>query len=126
MNLVDTDVLIDIQRGHPPALAWFATLTELPAVPGFVVMELYQDARDAKELLRTTKMIAPFARVWPSESECERGLDEFRSFHLSHGLGPIDALIAGCVLGRAATLWTFNTKHFQPISGLSLAEPYTR
>jgi predicted nucleic acid-binding protein len=40
MDLVDTDVLIDVQRGHPPALAWFAGLTELPAVPGFVVMEL--------------------------------------------------------------------------------------
>ncbi len=28
MDLVDTDVLIDIQRGHPPAIAWFAGLTE--------------------------------------------------------------------------------------------------
>ena len=32
-EIVDTDVLIDIQRGHPPALAWFAGLTDLPAVP---------------------------------------------------------------------------------------------
>jgi hypothetical protein len=44
MDLVDTDVLIDVQRGHPPALAWFAGLTVLPAVQGFVVMELVQDA----------------------------------------------------------------------------------
>jgi hypothetical protein len=38
MHLVDTDVLIDIQRGHVPAVAWFAGLAELPGVPGFVVM----------------------------------------------------------------------------------------
>jgi len=35
MYLLDTDVLIDIQREYAPALTWFATLTELPAVPGF-------------------------------------------------------------------------------------------
>lgn len=50
MDLVDTDVLIDIQRGHVPALNWFSALTELPAVPGFVVMELIQDARNANEV----------------------------------------------------------------------------
>jgi predicted nucleic acid-binding protein len=52
MDLLDTDVLIDVQRGHPPALAWFAGLTELPAVPGLVVMELVQDARNLKKLER--------------------------------------------------------------------------
>jgi len=39
MYLLDTDVLVDIQRGHTPAIAWFASLTTLPSVPGFVVME---------------------------------------------------------------------------------------
>ena len=43
MYLLDTDVLIDIQRGHAPAITWFASLSELPCVPGFVVMELIQD-----------------------------------------------------------------------------------
>ncbi len=38
MYLLDTDVLIDIQREYASALTWFATLPELPAVPGFVVM----------------------------------------------------------------------------------------
>ena len=47
MDLVDTDVLIDVQRGHPPALTWFSGLIDFPAVPGFVVMELVQDARNA-------------------------------------------------------------------------------
>ncbi|MDZ7957227.1 MAG: hypothetical protein RMY34_04880 [Aulosira sp. DedQUE10] len=40
MYLLDTDILIDIQRGHAPAITWFASLSELPSVPGFVVMEL--------------------------------------------------------------------------------------
>jgi hypothetical protein len=36
----------NIQRGHPPALAWFAGLIEIPAGPGFVVMKLVQNARN--------------------------------------------------------------------------------
>jgi predicted nucleic acid-binding protein len=39
MYLVDTDVMIDIQRSYGPALAWFASVSELPSIPGFVVME---------------------------------------------------------------------------------------
>ncbi len=44
MLLIDTDILVDIQRGYQPAVDWFAGLGELPSVPGFVVMELIQDA----------------------------------------------------------------------------------
>ena len=50
MYLLDTDVLIDIQRGHAPAIAWFSSLPEIPSVPGFVVMELIQDAQNMQQV----------------------------------------------------------------------------
>ena len=126
MDLVDTDVLIDIQRGHAPALNWFAGLAELPAVPGFVVMELIQDARNTGEVRRVQQLIAPLQVIWPTVSECDRALSDFSTFHLSHGLGLIDALIAACGVGRSATLFTFNVKHYRVVPGLSLARPYAR
>jgi predicted nucleic acid-binding protein len=126
MDLVDTDVLIDIQRGHPPALAWFAGLTELPAVPGFVVMELVQDARNAREVRQALQLVAPLQVVWPTEADCARALSDFTAYHLSHGLGLLDALIAACAVGRSATLYTFNVKHYRVVPGLVVAEPYTR
>lgn len=126
MSVVDTDVLIDIQRGHPPAVAWFAGLSEPPLVPGFVVMELVQDARNAGEVSQALKLVAPLPIVWPSEADCSRALADFTAFHLSHGLGLLDALIAACATGRAATLYTFNAKHYRVVSGLTIAEPYTR
>ena len=46
MYLLDTDVLIDIQRGHTPAINWFSSLTELPSIPDFVVMELVQNSKN--------------------------------------------------------------------------------
>jgi predicted nucleic acid-binding protein len=126
MHLVDTDVLIDIQRGHPPALAWFGGLTELPHVPGFVVMELIQDARNAREVRQALKLVAPLQLVWPTELDCARALSDFTAFHLSHSLGLLDALIASCAVGRSATLYTFNAKHYSVVPGLIVAEPYIR
>jgi hypothetical protein len=47
---VDTDVMIDIQRSYAPVLAWFASVSELPSIPGFVVMELIQDAQNKQQV----------------------------------------------------------------------------
>jgi predicted nucleic acid-binding protein len=126
MELLDTDVLIDVQRGHPPALAWFGGLTQLPAVPGFVVMELIQDARNAREVRQVLQLTKPFSIVWPTESDCHRALNDFSVYHGSHGLGLLDALIAACAIGRSATLYTFNAKHYRVVPGLVVAEPYVR
>src|SRR5256714_2400157 len=126
MGLVDTDVLFDVQRGHPPALAWFSGLTDLPAVPGFVVMELVQDARNGREVRQALKLVAPLQIAWPTEAECARALSDFTAYHLSHGLGLLDALIAACAVGRQATLCPFNDKHYRVVPGLVIVQPYTR
>ena len=124
--LLDTDVLIDIQRGHAPAVAWIASLADLPSVPGFVVMELIQDARNAEQVRRALKLVAPLPIIWPTEADCRRALSDFTAFHLSHSLGLLDALIAACAVGLSATLCTFNVKHYRVIPGLVTTQPYAR
>jgi predicted nucleic acid-binding protein len=126
MNLVDTDVLIDVQRGHPPALTWFAGLAELPAVPGFVVMELIQDARNGQEVKQALKLVAPLAVVWPTDVDCWRALFDFAFYHLSHGPGFFGRDDCECAVGLSATLFTFNDKHYRVVPGLSIVRPYTR
>ncbi|MEW6209297.1 MAG: PIN domain-containing protein [Acidobacteriota bacterium] len=126
MYLLDTDILIDIQRGHPPAIAWFATLADLPSVPGFVVMELLQDAENSQQVRKALKMVAPLPIVWPTEADCNNALLHFTTYHLSHNLGLIDSLIAACALGLSATLCTFNVKHYKVVPGLMTEQPYTR
>jgi predicted nucleic acid-binding protein len=126
MYLLDTDVLIDVQRGHVPALTWFATLGELPSVPGVVVMELVQDAKNMQQMRQALRLVAPLPIVWPTETDCQRALSDFTVYHLSHGTGILDSLIAACAIGLSATLCTFNVKHYRMISGLVTAQPYTR
>ena len=126
MYLLDTDVLIDIQRGYTPAINWFAHLSAVPSIAGFIAMELIQDARDKQQLRQTLQLIAPLAIVWPTESDCARALSDFTVCRLSHGVGLIDSLIAACAVGRGDTLCTFNVKHYRVIPGLKLKQPYSR
>lgn len=126
MYLLDTDVLIDIQRGHAPAITWFASLSELPSVPGFVVMELIQDAQNKQQLSNALKLVAPLPIVWATEADLTRALSDFTTYHLSHSLGLLDALIAACAVGQGATLCTFNVKHYRVVPSLVMVQPYTR
>jgi predicted nucleic acid-binding protein len=126
VELVDTDVLIDVQRGHPPAVGWFKNLNQLPDVPGFVVMEFFQSARNTGEIQRATQLVAPMTIVWPTEHDCIQALSNFATLHLSHSLGLLDSLIAATAMGNNATLLTFNGKHFSAVPGLSFARPYVR
>lgn len=126
MYLLDTDVLIDIQRGHVPAIAWFANLSEVPSIPGFVVMELIQDAQNKQQVRKVLQLVAPLPVIWPAETDCARALSDFTAYHLSHRVGLIDALIAACAIGHGFVLCTFNTKHYRVIPGLNIEQPYNR
>ncbi len=126
MRLLDTDVLIDIRRGFAPAVLWYAGLTEKPNIPGFVAMELVAGCWDKKELIRLQTFLVGLPIVWPSEADCQRGLEHLRDYKLSHSLGLIDALIAATAIGQGATLCTFNVKHFSAVPGLITEQPYSR
>jgi predicted nucleic acid-binding protein len=126
MLVLDTDVLIDVQRGHTAALAWFASLADLPSVPGLVVMELIQGAQNSRQVRDVLRLTAPLPIVWPTTADCQRALADFTAFHLSQGLGLLDALIAFIAVGLSADLCTFNDKHYRIVPGLVTVQPYTR
>ena len=86
MYLVDTDIMIDIQRGYAPALAWFASVPTLPSIPGFVVMELIQDAQNKQQVRKVLQLVAPLTMVWPTETDCARALSDFTAYHLEYSM----------------------------------------
>ncbi len=89
-------------------------------------MELIQDAQNARQVRQAMRLVSPFPVIWPSEADCQRALDDFQTYHLSHGLGLLDALIAACAVEASKKLCTFNVKHHLVISGLELAQPYAK
>ena len=67
MQLVDSDVPIEVQRGNAPALTWYSGLKDQRVIPGLVLMELIQGARNSQEVRRAQKLVAPSQIVWPTD-----------------------------------------------------------
>lgn len=95
-------------------------------MPLLVVMELIQDADNKARLNQALALVAPLTLVYTTPTDQQRALQDYRAFHLSHGLGLIDALIAATTIGLGATLCTFNVKHYRIVTGLITEQPYTR
>jgi predicted nucleic acid-binding protein len=123
--LLDTDVMVSILRGHPPAVAWLASVRSVPlGLPGLAAMELLQGCRSLAEQQRLEKQLLSFPRYWPSLLDCQMAYRDFAAYRLSHSLGLLDALIAHTALGRAEPLATLNVKHFAVVAGLTTVQPY--
>jgi predicted nucleic acid-binding protein len=118
VRVLDTDILIDLSRGYPPASAWFASLNDLSLIPGYVVFELVAGCDNALAVRRLHRWLRPFPIYWPSTADCDRALTTFARLGLSHNLGILDAL--------GVPLCTFNVRHFRAIAGLTTEQPYAR
>ncbi len=125
MILLDTDVAIDILRNHAPAVAWLQGLASAPlGMPGLVVMELLQGCHNKNEQRRVEQFCQPHHLYWATDADCQRALQDFAAYHLSHNLGLLDALIAHTAVGLNEPLATFNVKHYGVVVGLTTFQPY--
>ena len=123
--LLDSDVMVEVLRLHPPALTWLAGLGGASVgLPGLVAMELLQGCRNLHEQRNLDSRIRQFVLHWPSKHDCQRALADFATFRLSHGLGLLDALIAHTAVGAGEPLATFNVKHFSVVASLTVVAPY--
>lgn len=128
MILLDSDILIDLLRGFPPATSWFQGLdaNEEIAVPGFVVMELLQGCRNKLEQERVQRELGVFGVVWPTAVDCDRALTVFATYRLSHNAGLLDVLIGQTAIALELPLHTFNHKHYSFIPDIQTVQPYTK
>ena len=127
MIICDTDIMVDVLRGHSGAVAWLgANAGEVITIPGLVVMELLQGCRNKTEQNLVNKTLKGYQLLWPSHEACFNALRNFSSHHLSHGIGIIDALIAEIAVEAGSPLHTFNQKHYLPHPRLRTIQPYQR
>jgi predicted nucleic acid-binding protein len=127
MILLDTDVMVDVMRRYSPATGWLASLgAEAIGIPGLVAMELVQGCRDRGEQQQVEAILRPYVLYWPTQADCARAFDDFTAYHLSHGIGILDALIAETAVGLNVELATFNEKHYGVVNALRTSHPYVR
>ena len=127
MLLVDTDVVVDVLRGYPPAVAWLTSLeNEEIGFPGLVAMELIYGCRNSQEQRRLVEFLGAYDLLWPSSETCLRSLELLAEVHLRNNIGILDCLIGQMALDLGQPLCTFNRKHYSHVPGLELVEPYQK
>ncbi|MGH7791693.1 MAG: type II toxin-antitoxin system VapC family toxin, partial [Thermodesulfobacteriota bacterium] len=126
MIILDSDIMIDLLRQYPPAVAWLDSLGDEEIIlPGFVAMELLQGCSNKAEQDKVEKVLTTFETVWPSPETCDEALNIFARYHLSHHLGLLDTLIGQMAVSLNMPLYTFNRKHYTPIANLATLQPYS-
>ncbi len=127
MIVADSDIIIDVLRQYPPAIQWLTSLgDEEIALPGYVVMELIQGCTSKDDLRELERFIADFEVIWPSPETCDKALEIFAKFNLSHNLGLLDAIIGQTAVALNLPIHTFNRKHYEVIPELATIQPYRK
>jgi predicted nucleic acid-binding protein len=123
--LLDTSVLVDVLRKHPPALDWLSVQSQ-PGVTPVVWMELIEGARDRVAQRRALKLLRDFERVDLTPADFDWAIQRLIRFQLSHNVGMNDCLIAAASFRLHVPLHTANLKHFTPLLGRWLSNPTDR
>lgn len=127
MILLDSDVMIDILRQYPPAIAWLNSVGEEGlALPGYVVMELLQGCHNKADQIKVEQILMTFEIIWPVPETCQKALEIFSLYHLSHKIGLLDVLIGQTAVALNLPIYTFNRKHYVAIPNLTIIAPYTK
>ena len=124
--ILDTDVLVELERGSADALHWLNSLPQPPQICILTAMEIKFGSRSFAHLRTIEALLAPFSVVIPTDKDWSRAVNEYPRLWLSGGLGLVDAIIASTVMGLDEELITFNEKHFRNIAGLKVRKPYPR
>jgi tRNA(fMet)-specific endonuclease VapC len=125
--VLDTDVLIEILRGSGRAGEWLTSIASLViGIPVIAWMEILVGARDKQEQRVFTEQLDQYTILHLESGDSERAQQWFEQFHLSHGVGILDCLIAAIACRLDKPFYTFNLKHFQVIPGLEAKAPYER
>lgn len=126
--LIDTNIIIDHLRNVPQATKQLQdiedgnyqgvlsviTITELMATPK-MPEEQFKSIKGLLQLFEIVQVDSQIAFI------AGKLLSKYRA---SHGLEPMDALIAATALENEAVLFTLNKKHFRFIEGLISINPY--
>ncbi len=122
--LLDTCILIDHLREHPPAVDYILGLPGEPLLSAVTIAEVYVGVRDQAEARRVEGLLDPFIVLAVDGEIARRGGRFRRQFAGSHGTGLLDALIAATAEVHGARLVTRNARHFPMLKDLLV--PYAQ
>jgi predicted nucleic acid-binding protein len=123
--ILDSDILIDVLRGHKAAVDWLAGQNHKLTISGIAAIEVAYGSTNSSGLQTARRLIDLFAVEWPTAVDMQAAF-AFAALHLSDGIDSPDAITAAVALRLGVPVATFNSKHFQAFPGLTVVQPYER
>ena len=120
---LDTAIVVDILRGHPPAVDWLAQQGSL-GLSAIVWLEVLEGAADRQAEQAALRLLRRFERIEVVAQDSEWAIRQLLRLHLSHGPDSMDCLIASANHRLDIPLYTRNLKHFTPLLGDLARKPY--
>ncbi|MBF7084596.1 type II toxin-antitoxin system VapC family toxin [Desulfallas sp. Bu1-1] len=126
--VVDTNIVIDHLKGLPEAREQLKNI-ENGVFEGLVstitIMELLSAPKISEQRYETIKNLLEIFEHISVDRKIAATAGKFLSmYRASHGLNPMDALIAATAYVNEAVLFTLNKRHFRFIEGLVSINPY--
>ncbi len=120
MTLLDTNILIEILKGNQNTVKAVESMSERAAISAITVMELYYGALNKAELREIERFVALFHILHLNETISQTSIKLVHKYAKSHSLDIPDSIIAATAITCKCPLFTYNTKDFSYIEGLTL------
>ena len=121
--LLDTNIVIDLLNGYPPAIQWLLSQNDL-ALTRSVWLEVIEGVENTIEMQQTTVFLDRFGLVELTVSDFDWATQQLIKYRLSHNVDAFDCLIAAPSYRLGLPLYTRNLKHFAPLLGKLAQERY--
>jgi predicted nucleic acid-binding protein len=121
--LLDTAVLVDVLRGHPPATSWLATQPHL-GVTTVVWLEIIEGSSSLRAQRIALRLLHGLERVEVTPLDIDWAIRQLTRLGLSQGVDAMDCMIASVSYRLNLPLYTHNLKHFVPLLGPLAQKPY--
>ena len=122
--IIETTIIVDVIRNHPPAVVWLNMQTETFGITPYIWMESISGGNNKAERLRVGKLLKRFDMLYPTDTDMDWAMQRQIQLQLAHGFGVVDCLIASTSARLQLPLYTHNLKHFRPILGDLAQNPY--
>ena len=109
---IDTNIIIEYLKGNQEIADKLNSFDEV-FINEIIVMELYQGARNKRELNYIKKAISNFRILKTTDEIIALAKDILEKYTLSHNTKIMDAIIASAVLVYNLKLYTLNVKDFK-------------
>ncbi|MBM2815023.1 MAG: hypothetical protein HW421_1785 [Ignavibacteria bacterium] len=119
--ILDTDVLIELQKRNEPVVSLVRAIGEKKiAVTKVSVFEMYVGAFNKNELIKIKHFLDKFPKIELYDKIIDLAIELVYEYKLSHSLFINDAIIAASAIYYDLELFTLNIKDYKFIPKLKL------